>query len=814
MRWIFVAVMLLVPIPSMAGFKIPKIPRPGNIEIPIKIPGLDKILREEPAVSTSFEDAITGVPYYDDFNPPVDIAMAEMPRGIDHSFMLAPGGYEVILQSYCLHAGTHGPGSGEGYLFAPLKGKLAGVINDILRNSVAHPEIPQQNIQTLIWGIQARTKISEMSDELQEAARKLLSRSEIRKLNGGALAQIPEELMDKAFGSLPPFARQVFEAEARIRGLLSQGVSDFDAIEGIAVLPGEPEGGGEEVPRGRWSYQPGGFFVRYFPDGYSRTRTQVFVPPAIQVETDLQGRITAVYDETGHRIEADYADEPGPVAIPGDNSVKAYAFSAIRIIGPNREGLDNDVNLTDTGFTLVGMPSGDGHPERASGRFSGLAERYKWASAHREDLTRLVESVRKVGEKPASEDDARAIMEQMMDLADLHEAIKQAAEASGADEWTINQLDLVKQAWGLGLVTIGDVGGTQAQEEGGQTGQLGSGRILLASLQLNPTMLIARRGSLFGGSPYRPLRPFRPYGSATPANRGRQRLGLSPLPSFNQEDAGAPEDDKDNGSDKDALNKAKSAIDAISTGKDVFDAVTDPAGFVAGKIGFGIQDKMMGSYFDWLFGTASEISQALGGDPPRDDFRTIATLESISMDGSWGEDVPPARAAALDALKTALEDLVAKLRAGQVSVDRLGGAVQAGDEEWTQKQGAVLLRYKRDAGAAMIVVADRLDALLDELQAEGLNDIIITADAYRAYQQRLRAEGFTAEEIAAAHAVGLTDEQIQAALQERLAADPDEMAGSLMEQGREAASAMRILGRRWSRLPDVPLNAVGVSISG
>ena len=170
---------------------------------------------------------------------------------------------------------------------------------------------------------------------------------------------------------------------------------------------------------------------------------------------------------------------------------------------------------------------------------------------------------------------------------------------------------------------------------------------------------------------------------------------------------------------------------------------------------------------------------------------------------TWDADVPPARAAALEALRQALLDLVATLRAGQVSVDRLGGAAQAGDEEWTQSQAAALLLHKRAAGAAMIVVADRLEAVLDELQAEGVNDVELTAEGVQAYQERLRTEGFTELEVQAAHDIGLTDAQIEASLQERLAADPAQLAGYLMENGRAAASAMRDLGESWSSLPDL-----------
>ena len=835
MRWILVALMLVVPIPSMAQFDIPDIPKPGDIEIPIKIPGLDKILRQEPTLSTSFEDATTGVPFLDDFEPPVLAPMTEVPRGRSHSFMLGPGGYEAVLESYCLHAGTHGPGKGEGYLWAPLKGPVASIISHILRNAAAHPEVEQRNIQVLIWGILARTKISDMSDELQDAAGALLTAREIRRLNGGALGQIPRELMDQAFGELPPAVRQILEAEARIRGMLSEGVSDFDAIEGVAVLPGDPppDENAEDTPRSRWSYKPGGFFVRYSPSGYSRTRTQVFVPPPISIEEDEFGRITAIADRSGNRIETEYDDETDAPSVGGDDGVAGHAFSSIRIVSPDRQDPVNPLTaeLTDVGWVLIGTPSGDGRPERTAGRFSDLAERYEWAASHARELSELAETVRKVGRDPAPEDMVQELLPAMVDLASYSEAIRQAAEGNIDDEWASAPLSLPKQAWMVGLAAIGD--GISYAEEGTATvaGEPGRpsyfDRVLLASAELGPILLAEskmepmerprfsdpwglERERSGGGRRGKPLKPFKPGGdddddadAAQPAD-DRQRLGQSNRPSGD-------------GNGKDVLEKAKTAIGLIGKGKQIVDAVTNPVGTIVGQVGFGIQDQMQAGYFDWLFGTAAEISQQLGGDPPRDDFDILEMLEEAAAGAGEtveATDMPPERAAALQALMDSLVHLVGTLRAGQVSIDRLGGAVEADDEEWEQKQSAALMEYKRASGEAFIQVADRLDALLDELANEGINDIIITAEAYRAYQDRLRTEGFTPEEIQAGHLAGLTDAEMEASRQERIGLDPEEAAGSLIAGGREAAAAMRELGYRWSALAEYDVGLVGLYTAG
>lgn len=49
--------------------------------------------------------------------------------------MLQAGYYVFTDQSYCLHAGTHGPGGGDGYLYAPPKGPAEDAVMSILHNS-------------------------------------------------------------------------------------------------------------------------------------------------------------------------------------------------------------------------------------------------------------------------------------------------------------------------------------------------------------------------------------------------------------------------------------------------------------------------------------------------------------------------------------------------------------------------------------------------------------------------------------------------------------------------------------------------------
>ena len=270
-----------------------------------RVPSLSSFLEGDPPITTSLDDARTEIAFLDAWSPGGWQRLDALPRSSGGGFRLRPGRFAMESQSYCMHAGTHGPGGGDGYLRAPLAGSKADIVRSLLRNSVAHPEVRQQDIQSLIWAIIARTEFDEMPSTMQRTARTLLSRDEVDELDDGALGMVPESVMREAMRQLPPVARQVFEAEARLRSAISSGSSSFAELERIAVLTGaaEPPEGSRPVPEGRWSFDPDGYFVRYAPSSYSRTRVEVSVPAAVAFARDPEGRIVGLYGRSG-RLES------------------------------------------------------------------------------------------------------------------------------------------------------------------------------------------------------------------------------------------------------------------------------------------------------------------------------------------------------------------------------------------------------------------------------------------------------------------------------------------------------------------------------
>jgi hypothetical protein len=319
-----------VCVPSEAqipNIKIPKIPSTGH-----HAPGLPFNLKGEDPVSTSFADTNKTVVLPDNFEPKTYKSLFSLPTSPQGAFLLQPGAYETLVESFCLHAGTHGPSSGSGYLYAPLKGSKAAIIHSILRGAGQHQEIPQSQVQTLIWAIEARARLEDLPLALQLAAAKLLTKKELLDLNGGALGLVPASLWERALESAPPDARKLLETQAEIRRKLADANTTFGELERLAVLSGPPEHNGITIPRGRWSSHPGGFFVRYLPDGYSKMKLQIYVPAEHAQRWD-QPALTTVSLST---VEFDPTED---VAVPADTGAQRLGLSDVPLSsGDDRQG--------------------------------------------------------------------------------------------------------------------------------------------------------------------------------------------------------------------------------------------------------------------------------------------------------------------------------------------------------------------------------------------------------------------------------------------------------------------------------------------
>jgi hypothetical protein len=273
-----------------------------------RLPDVSGMLQGKAPITTSLQDAKWAVDSLDNFRPRESFRnIAQLQRTPNGGFVLQPGAYSYQAQSYCLKAGTHGPGGGDGYLFAPPIGPAEEAVMTIVRNSVQHPEIHQHDIQTLLWAIIARAKFEDLSTQHKAVASRLLTPRQLAGLNRSALDLIPGPALDRAMASMPPLVRQVVEAEAKLRQMLINPATSFQQLEAVAVLSGAVGlgPGSREVPSGRWSMHPDGYYVRYIPSGYSSTKVEVWVPqgsPAVGKEFDPASHIAVPGNTSRQRL--------------------------------------------------------------------------------------------------------------------------------------------------------------------------------------------------------------------------------------------------------------------------------------------------------------------------------------------------------------------------------------------------------------------------------------------------------------------------------------------------------------------------------
>lgn len=296
----FVAAFALVSITAFAQLKGLKDKLLGE-----KNPVAGLIKKPSP-ITTNFEDDVNmkGSLPETHGNNETYVALYKMPAANGGGFVLCPGYYEMTNMSYCLKAGTHGPSQGDGYMYSLTKGKMDDIVNSILFNhATKHMEIPQRDVQMLLWAIIARAKFKNLSGKLKVVSGLLLTADQIVKLNGGYVETLGGEALKKGLIDVPPAVQTVMEAENNIRRLVETGVDSYEDFERYALLAGMATVDRADVKRGMWSLHPDGYYVRYLPEGYSKTKTQIYVPKEKgQVTYNAVGTIACPANTSAQRL--------------------------------------------------------------------------------------------------------------------------------------------------------------------------------------------------------------------------------------------------------------------------------------------------------------------------------------------------------------------------------------------------------------------------------------------------------------------------------------------------------------------------------
>ncbi len=428
---------------SAAGFA-QTIPGLDDVRKGLDTISVQKLLEGEPALTTSLPDAVTEVTFLDGFEPSDWAPLSLQPRAAGGEFRVAGGGaYAMEVESYCLRTGGYAPGRGDGYLYAPAKGARAAIVRNVLHRAQANPQVEQGQIQLLLWAILSRAKVRDMSGDLLATARVLLTPEEIYEVNGGALGLVPSEVLNQAVRKAPPLLGEALEAEAKVRGLLSEGDATYGQIERAAVLGGEaPVGeGSREVPWGRWSYHPAGYFIRYMPHGYSQTVVWVYAPERFAFETDGLGRLTSLAGPNGWRMALDYGNAT-PAVVAGTTELTIQRLHSVSMevtVGqPQRVTLPMESWQVE-GWVLLDTAPGGSSATVAASELPGLADRSVRAADHRQEVDRLCGVMSASASSP--------VLQRIAALANLRLALQDLVIGSGDEASPFDPVEFVTRAW-------------------------------------------------------------------------------------------------------------------------------------------------------------------------------------------------------------------------------------------------------------------------------------------------------------------------------------------------------------------------------
>lgn len=250
-----------------------------------------KNLKSAP-LTTALSDTIHGDIQSPSIDPPAFSPLLKLERADDGAFILKPGIYEAYVESYSLEPYDPGYGRGSAFFPAPIKGRRAKVISDILKYAEVHPDIPQAIIQNLLGLTVFGTDLEKMPAPTQQAAAKLLPSEALGMLHAAMQAETTKRtiisILGGRIGANAKAAQDITGAVAKAKQLdqqygVTQTVKDMASSQGVPIAT---------MARGSWVQMPGGFYLRYLPENYVKTRLQIIVPEAAMQGVDSKTPLT------------------------------------------------------------------------------------------------------------------------------------------------------------------------------------------------------------------------------------------------------------------------------------------------------------------------------------------------------------------------------------------------------------------------------------------------------------------------------------------------------------------------------------------
>jgi hypothetical protein len=176
------------------------------------------------------------------------------------------------------------------------------------------------------------------------------------------------------------------------------------------------------------------------------------------------------------------------------------------------------------------------------------------------------------------------------------------------------------------------------------------------------------------------------------------------------------------------------------------------------------------------------------------DFRQIAKPRALSLpEVQPGGGVSQARADASNRLTNALIEALVNLEAASAASERYHMATEANDLRWASLQASAADYYGQMVATTLPAAADAMDAYRQVLVAEGEGALPVSVAQARAFQERLRTQGFTQGEIAGRRQLGMDDAAIEADRLRLLALTPEQLSGDLVALLAEEAQSYRLM---------------------
>ena len=209
------------------------------------------------------------------------LPLTDLPQTEEGQSVLAEGYYEGTYKSYCLQPGTPDPSDRDAYLQMPLQTNRKDIVETVLRNSLQQQQLNQKNIQLLLWSVVSGSDYNKLSWPVQLTAQQLLTKKQIFQLKGGVMGVV------KQVAQALPDAR-ITGAQVSMKRMFESGASSYESFERLAVLREKSVVHKADYKKEQWYKQAGGYYLRYFPNGYQQVKIQLYVPEGTLDSSGMQ----------------------------------------------------------------------------------------------------------------------------------------------------------------------------------------------------------------------------------------------------------------------------------------------------------------------------------------------------------------------------------------------------------------------------------------------------------------------------------------------------------------------------------------------